>query len=104
MSKAAGVDGGGGEGVKEGRLSGYRWCGVRVDPFAHSRRPSLVGSEGYSPTPLSCGYGEQQAAHGVYPDAYSRKIWFCSILKEGGEGYGAYLGEVKRVGGEDRWV
>ena len=33
-------------------------------PFAHSRRPSLVGSDGYSPTPLSCGYGEQQAAHG----------------------------------------
>jgi len=44
--------------------------GLRVDgeiegiPFAHSRRPSLVGSEGYSPTPLSCGFGEQQAAHG----------------------------------------
>ena len=33
-------------------------------PFAHSRRPSLVGSEGYFPTPLSCGYGEQQAATG----------------------------------------
>ena len=33
-------------------------------PFAHSRPPSLAGSEGYSPTPLSCGYGEQQAAHG----------------------------------------
>ena len=33
-------------------------------PVAHSRRPSLVGSEGYSPTPLSCGFGEQQAAHG----------------------------------------
>ena len=34
-------------------------------PVAHSRRPSLVGSEGYSPTPLSCGFGEQQAALGI---------------------------------------
>jgi len=33
-------------------------------PFAHSRRQSLVGSEGYSPTTLSCGYGEQQASPG----------------------------------------
>ena len=24
----------------------------------------LSGSEGYSPTPLSCGFGEQQSAHG----------------------------------------
>ena len=33
-------------------------------PVAHSRRPSLVGSEGNSPTPQSCGFGKQQAALG----------------------------------------
>jgi len=43
---------------------------LRVDglvegfPFAHSRPTSCWAPRAYSPTPLSCGYGEQQAAHG----------------------------------------
>ena len=37
-------------------------------PFAHSRRPSLVGSEGFTPIPLSCGIGVKQSAMGIPPN------------------------------------
>ena len=59
---------------------------VRVSALAHAlaslrdarpadaRRPSLVSSEGYPPTPQSCSYGGQQAATGAYPDHLGRAV------------------------------
>jgi hypothetical protein len=58
---------------------GIVWLFVRFERAVGERRRDrsrrsfspniLLGSEGYSPTPLSCGFGEQQSALGIYPDA-----------------------------------
>ena len=59
----------------------------------HIRRPFsehiLCSSEGYSPTPLSCGYGEQQSALDMPPILPSVvvkfvRLWFVKLYLECG--------------------